>query len=91
MLPKELTGDVFDNLKWETVDGEELDKIIEGMTVIGSEPIDYPATNGILSYLKDNNNTIYAVEIGYENSIDEDGNPFYVSMAKIEPDDTTML
>lgn len=43
MIPEILMdAKVYDNLRWEDVDGLKLDKLIEGMTVIGSEPESIP-------------------------------------------------
>lgn len=88
MVPEILMDEkVYENLSWEDVDGLKLDTIIEGMTVIGSEAIDYPLTDGIDLYLKDKNGDIYALEIGYYDDFvrdTEDENPFYVKMAKVE-------
>ena len=87
MIPEILMDEkVYDYLSWEDVDGLKLDTIIEGMTVIGSEPIDYPLTDGIDLYLKDKNGDIYALEIGYDDFARdaETENLFYVKMAKVE-------
>lgn len=63
MVLKEIEADVFDNLEWENIDGMELDKMIEGLTVIGAEPVDYPATDGVIIYLQGKNKHIIAIEI----------------------------
>lgn len=88
MIPEILMDDeVYNNLRWEDVDGSKLDKLIEGMTVIGSEPIDYPLTDGIDIYLRGKDGFIYALEIGYYDDFVRDAeteNPFYVKMAKVE-------
>jgi len=51
MIP--LTDNVFNRLSWEPVDGMSLDKLIEGLTVIGAEPTDYPLTDAVTIYLRD--------------------------------------
>lgn len=87
MIPEILMdAKVYDNLRWEDVDGLKLDKLIEGMTVIGSEPIDYPLTDGIDIYLRGKDGFIYAFEIGYDDFARdaETENLFYVKMAKVE-------
>ena len=87
MIPEILMDDeVYNNLRWEDVDGSKLDKLIEGMTVIGSEPIDYPLTDGIDIYLRGKYGAIYALEICYDNFArdTETENPFYVKLAKVE-------
>ena len=87
MIPEILMdAKVYDNLRWEDVDGLKLDKLIEGMTVIGSEPIDYPLTDGIDIYLRGKDGFIYALEIGYDDFARdaETENPFYVKMANVE-------
>ena len=87
MIPEILMDEkVYDNLRREDVDGLKLDKLIEGMTVIGSEPIDYPLTDGIDIYLRGKDGAIYALEIGYDDFAKdaETENLFYVKMAKVE-------
>lgn len=88
MIPEILMDEkVYDYLSWEDVDGLKLDKLIEGMTVIGSEPIDYPLTDGIDIYLRSKDGAIYALEIGYYDDFVRDAeteNLFYVKMAKVE-------
>ena len=82
MIP--IRDDVFNNLSWEHIDGLELDKAIEGLTVIGSEPTDYPLTDGITIYLKKPNGDVIALDIGADYfSPDEGENPFYTHLATI--------
>ncbi len=82
MIP--IRDDVFINLKWESVDGLDLDKIIEGLTVVGSEPTNYPDTDGVTIYLKKPSGDLLALDIGVEYfSTDEGENPFYTQLARI--------
>ncbi len=74
----------IDNLSWEEVDGEQLQSIIEGLTVCGAEPIDYPLTDGAIIYLTGKGKLI-ALELGtnYE-AANENG--LYIKIANI-PDE----
>ncbi len=42
----------YDDLTYKDLDPEELDDLIRGSVVLGSETIDYPATDGMILYLK---------------------------------------
>lgn len=82
MIP--VNDETFNNLKWKHIDGLELDKTIEGLTVIGSEPTDYPLTDGITIYLKKPNGAMIALDIGADfYTAESDDNPFYTHIADI--------
>lgn len=82
MIP--IRDEAFNSLEWKPVDGLELEKLIEGMTVIGSEPTDYPLTDGITLYLRAASGRLIALDIGAElYTVGEDENPFYVRIADI--------
>lgn len=87
MIP--LTDNVFNSLSWEPVDGMSIDKAIEGLTVIGAEPIDYPLTDALKIYFRDRDGAILALDIGADifNSEPEE-NPFYINMARAKPERT---
>lgn len=85
MIP--LTDRVFNNLSWEPVDGINLDKLLEGLTVIGAEPTDYPLTDAVILYLRNREGDILALDIGVDIfNTDPKGNPFYISMARAKPE-----
>ena len=72
----------YNNLEYSPVDGEALDALIEGMEVIGAEPIDYPLTDGITIYLRAKDGSTKALEIGTDIfNTEPEENPFYISMA----------
>ena len=54
---------IFDSIEWEPLDGAELDKLLTGCTVTGAEPIDYPATDGVVIYLRDSTGKALALEV----------------------------
>ena len=87
MIP--LTDNVFNSLSWEPVDGMSIDKAIEGLTVIGAEPTDYPLTDALTIYFRDRDGAILALDIGADifNS-EPEGNPFYINMARAKPERT---
>ncbi len=70
---------VFDNLEWKEVDGEELHNIVAGMTVAGAEPIDYPATDGMILYFRSPAGDLIAVDISSDPYTQE----FYILMAQV--------
>lgn len=82
MIP--IRDDIFNSLEWRPVDGLKLDKLIEGMTVIGSEPTDYPLTDGITLYLRSPSGAMIALDIGADYfTAGDDENPFYTKLADI--------
>lgn len=84
MIP--ITDNVFNNLSWEPVDGESLDRMLEGLTVIGAEPTDYPLTDAVIIYLKDREGDILALDIGADiDNTEPERNPFYINIAKAKP------
>jgi len=85
MIP--LTDNVFNRLSWEPVDGQSLDGLIEGLTVIGAEPTDYPLTDAVTIYLKDREGAVLALDIGADIfNTEPGGNPFYINMARAKPE-----
>ena len=82
MIP--IDSQVMDRLEWIPVGGEALDLFVEGMTIVGSEPIDYPLTDGVILYLRAADGRMIALDIGVDIfSTDPEGNPFYVNVARI--------
>lgn len=90
MIPEAAQNEkIYNGLKWEAVDGMALDKIIEGATVIGAEPTDYPLTDGITIYLKNRAGELVALDIGADfltSPRSEEENEFYISLAVL-PDE----
>lgn len=87
LIPKVLQNDdVYNSLKWSEVDGKELDKIIEGATIVGAEPTDYPLTDGITIYIKNRAGELITIDIGADfikSPRSEDENEFYINMAVV--------
>lgn len=82
MIPIE--DSVFNNLKWKPVDGQKLDSIITGLTIVGSEPTDYPLTDGITLYLKNGAGELLALDIGADiYSVEKEENPCYMALSHI--------
>lgn len=83
MIP--LTDSEFNNLKWENVEGPEIDRLISGLAVIGAEPIDSPLTDGAILYLKGAGDAITVLEIGADLDADpKKVNPFYIKAAGVK-------
>lgn len=79
MIP--LSADSFNALRWKPVDGMELDSLIQGLTVVGAEPTDYPLTDAITLYLRAKDGAILALDIGTSTG-------FYIRKATAEQDIT---
>lgn len=78
-----LSDDSFNALSWKPVDGMELDSLIQGLTVVGAEPTDYPLTDAITLYLRAKDGAILALDIGTDTSTG-----FYIRKATAEQDIT---
>lgn len=67
------TSNEFNKLNWKAIGENDLNCIIEGMKILGTEPINYPLTDGIIIYLKDKDGAINALDISiseYETKIE---------------------
>ena len=74
-----------DNTIWEPAEAQTIAEAIEGSTVTGAEPIDYPATDGLIIYLIGRSGRQLALEIGADPDTDPaTGNPFYIRFAAQE-------
>lgn len=80
MIP--FTDETFNNLRWKPVDGMELDSLIQGLTVVGAEPTDYPQTDAITLYLRAEDGSIVALDIG----TDTEDSSFYMRTATARQD-----
>ena len=80
MIP---ASSVFDALAWEPIEAQALAQIVEGGTVTGLEPIDYPLTDGLVFYLTGRNGRQLALEIGADPAANPEDNPFYINIAVI--------
>lgn len=79
-----ISEDVYNKLDWKPVHAHNLDKLLEGLTVVGSEPIDYPLTDGLIIYFKDASGHLTALDIGADAFVSgDDENPFYTHLAEI--------
>ena len=73
-----------DRLEWEPVMAKTLARAIEGSTVTGIEPIDYPLTDGLIVYLTDRNGRQLVLEIGADPMTGPEENPFYIKIAEAQ-------
>ena len=83
MIP--IDDNTYNNLIWEDVDGQNLDSLLQGLQIIGAEPIDYPLTDGVVIYAKDTRtDKLIIIDIGVDPfSPDESANPFYIKIATV--------
>ena len=58
-----ITDEIFNNLEWSELDGLAVDELIKGASVVGSEPIDHPLTDGLIIYLKAITGKLLALDI----------------------------
>lgn len=73
-----------DRLEWEPVMAKTLARAIEGSTVTGVEPIDYPLTDGLIVYLTDRSGRQLVLEIGADPMTGPEENPFYIKIAEAQ-------
>lgn len=72
----------YDRLKWRPVDGRELESCIKGFTIIGSEPLGYPLTDGVTIFLQSPSGALFALDIANDLE-DENDTPLVIKMADI--------
>ena len=73
-----------DRLEWEPIMAKTLARAIEGSTITGIEPIDYPLTDGLIVYLTDRSGRQLALEIGADPMSGPEENPFYIKIAEAQ-------
>ena len=83
MIP--IDDNTYNNLIWEDVDGQSLDSLLQGLQIIGAEPIDYPLTDGVVIYAKDTRtDKLIIIDIGADPfPPEEPENPFYIKTATV--------
>lgn len=83
MIP--IDDNTYNNLMWENVDGQSLDSLLQGLQIMGAEPIDYPLTDGVIIYAKNTRtDKLIIINIGADPlSPEESGSPFYISIATV--------
>lgn len=83
MIP--IDDNTYNNLMWENVDGQSLDSLLQGLQIMGAEPIDYPLTDGVIIYAKNTRtDKLIIINIGADQlSPEESGSPFYISIATV--------
>ena len=72
----------YDRMKWRPVDGRELESRINGFTIIGSEPVDYPLTDGLTLFLQSPSGALFALDIATDLE-DDNEPPLVIRMADI--------
>ncbi len=72
----------FDTLEWEPIGAKALVRAIEGGTITGAEPIDYPLTDGLIIYLTDRSGRQLALDIGADPMSEDE--PFYMMIAEAQ-------
>lgn len=58
-----LSSTQYNQLEWQEIEPTELDALISNYTVVGTEPIDYPLTDGFIIYLKAAAQPLLVIEI----------------------------
>lgn len=83
MIP--IDDNTYNNLIWEDVDGQSLDSLLQGLQIVGAEPIDYPLTDGVVIYAKDTRtDKLIIIDIGADPFPPEESeNPFYIKTATV--------
>lgn len=73
--------------EWEPIGAKALARAIEGGTITGAEPIDYPLTDGLIIYLTDRSGRQLALDIGADPMSDE---PFYMQIGENDMTENAM-
>ena len=60
-----IKDEIFNNLSWKTTSPQEINKRIQGLKVLGIEPVE-PKESGCIIYLKGNDNETIVIDIGNE-------------------------
>lgn len=83
MIP--IDDETFNNLDWQAVDGMQVDSLLQGLQIIGAEPTDYPLTDSVIIYARNNNTgEIKVIYIGTDPITDkETEDPFYIRTATV--------
>lgn len=83
MIP--INDEIFNNLDWKLVDGEQIDSILEGLQIIGAEPAGYPLTDSVIIYATNNETGQFKViDIGIDlMQADQTENPLYIGLATL--------
>lgn len=86
----QVTDKTFNRLTWGTLDAMDLDSLITGMEIVGAEPTDYPATDGLTIYLRSKSGELYALDTGYDPYMTEQPDPpVYIHWAKIPEEESS--
>jgi hypothetical protein len=80
MIPTKATK-TLENAPWTNIDGQQLDKKVEHMRLVGAEPISYPLTDGVLLYMQDGQGRLHALQIGAD--LTEDDPQFEIKIAHL--------
>ena len=87
MMP--ISEKIFNSLKWDSTDGRELDKLLAGLSFIGSEPTEYPNgsggynTDGLIIYFKKPCGDVLAIDLGLDIFSEPQDSPFMMHLATI--------
>lgn len=83
MIP--INDETFNNLDWQAVDGMQVDSLLQGLQIIEAEPTDYPLTDSVIIYARNNDTgEIKVIDIGMDLITDEETeDSFYIRIATV--------
>jgi len=83
MIP--INDETFNNLDWQAVDGMQVDSLLQGLQIIWAEPTDYPLTDSVIIYARNNDTgEIKVIDIGMDLITDEETeDSFYIRIATV--------
>lgn len=83
MIP--IDDNTYNNLIWEDVDGQSLDSLLQDLQIMGAEPTDYPLTDSVIIYARNNDTgEIKVIDIGMDPITGEETeDPFYIRTATV--------
>lgn len=78
----------YTGLRYDGIDGADLDNLLSGMEITGAEPIDYPLTDGVVLYLRGKRGKMI-IEVFTPCTDSIAAAPILIEAAAVPPDDTT--
>lgn len=83
MIP--IDNETFNNLDWQAVDGMQVGSLLQGLQIIEAEPTDYPLTDSVIIYARNNDTgEIKVIDIGMDLITDEETeDSFYIRIATV--------
>lgn len=76
-------AEVFNDLIWSMITWEDIKPLLPRCRIIGADPLDYPDQDGLILYLRTDDGTTLALNVGADLCSDPGENTFYMEVADI--------